>query len=93
MSSTTRLNPEIQRNTPEIVVGKLRELLQLERLDRLVVVCWIRDDDGVPCEMMLGSDTLDRYDLLCGEQSLRVMADNVYRLKLEAGLAHLHGKH
>ena len=85
--SVSRLNNDTV-NTPEIVIGKLRAFLTEGTLRRLVVVAWLGKSDGVPVEIIIGSDDLDRADLLCASQSCRITADAIYRMRLELGKGH-----
>lgn len=87
MSNIKRLNPENQRNTPSLVISKLIDLAENSGMERFVVVAWCRDAEGVGSEILLGTDTIDRFDLLAASQSLRVSADTAYKLMIEAGLA------
>lgn len=84
MSVTDMFKSE-NRDT-KYVLNKLRGYDNSGDLMKMVVVAVVRTPDGRGAEMLIGSDGVDRYDLLSAAQQCRLSADAMYRLMVAAGM-------
>lgn len=80
------------RNTTSVVLGKLQEMEREKALHKLLAIAIIDIGEGKYAEIMIGSENIDRYDLLSASQQCRMSADALYRLLVEAGNAATSGK-
>lgn len=71
---------------PNYVLNKLKGYANRGDLLKMVCVAVIRTEDGKGAEVLIGTDGIDRYDLLSAAQQLRISADAMYRLMVESGL-------